>query len=226
MRRWRSARCNCYSICRRSKHLPAPFPASPGTSYIVPVEGLYLHLEYIAGVGGGIYPSSEPYILLPDGAITDDLGYYPSSSADSSNWRHRKPRAWGRYTKNGATLSMQWDDLRRKLETWEKWFIAKPGTEDMRLSGRYQSIGGGGRTSLGGSVMVAAWSNYRFSSDGTVTSDQGSGGGTPNVSVLSQQAPNAQPTRFPAIPSPCNTATAIASAPGSCAYPTATTQLA
>ena len=169
--------------------LPAPLPvSSPGVSYTVPVEGLYLHLEYIAGVGGAIYPSYEPYILLPDGAITDDLGYYPSSGADMSNWRRRKPRAWGRYTKNGSTLSIRWDDSRRKPEAWEKWFVAKAGTEGMRLSGRYQSIGGGGNTSLGGTVMVAAWSNYRFSPDGIVTSDQGSGGGTPNVSVLSQQA--------------------------------------
>jgi len=170
-----------------AESLPAA-PTSNGASYTVPIEGLYLHLEYIAGVGGGVYPSYEPYILLSDGTITDDLSYYPSSSEDVANWRRKKPRAWGRYARNGSALSIRWDDSRRKPETWDKWFVAKAGTESMRLSGLYQSIGGGGNTSLGGSIIVAAWSNYRFSPDGTVTSDQGSGGGSPNVAVLSQQA--------------------------------------
>jgi hypothetical protein len=167
---------------------PAPAAVSNGSSYSVPMEGVYLHLEYLTGVGGGVYPSYEPYILLADGTITDDLSYYPSSDADVANWRRKKPRAWGRYVKNGSTLSIRWDDGRRKPETWDKWFVAKAGTESMRLSGLYQSIGGGGNTSLGGSIIVAAWSNYRFSPDGTVTSDRGSGGGSPNVAVLSQQA--------------------------------------
>lgn len=169
----------------------APAPAATpipvtGSSYEVPVEGLFLHLEYIVGVGGGVYPSYEPYIFLPDGTVTDDLSYYPASSADIANWHSKKPRAWGRYTKTANSISIRWSDPRRKPETWDKWFVAKAGTNGMPLSGNFRSIGGGGNTSLGGNVMVAAWSNFRFSPNGTVVSDQGAGGGTPNATAMSQ----------------------------------------
>lgn len=181
------------------KPAATPTPAAPSTetpalvttsnsSYRVPIEGLYLHLEYQVGVGGAVYPTYEPYILLPDGTITDDLSYYPSSEADINTWRQKKPREWGRWTKNGNTIAIQWNNPKRKPETWDKWFVAKAGDPGMSISGQYRSIGGGGNTALGGSTMVAAWSNFQFSPDGTVTSSSGAGGGNPNVTVLSQRA--------------------------------------
>lgn len=145
-----------------------------GASYTL--EGLYLHLTYTVGIGGAVYTAYKPYALLKDGAVTDDLTYYPQSSDDVAEWRRRKPRAWGRWTKNGSVLSIRWDDSSRKPETWKKWFETRPGSPGLGLKGRFQSLGGGGNTALGGDVMVAAWNSYEFLPDGTVTSGGGSGG--------------------------------------------------
>lgn len=179
----------------RARTEPAVVPAGAQIDFTPPIAGLYLHLEYIAGVGGGIYPSYEPYVLLKDGSITDDLGYYPKSTQDMENWRRRKPRAWGRWTESGGRLSIRWDVPARKPETWDKWFVARPADDGMRLSGHYGSIGGGGNTALGGDVMIAAWKSFRFSPDGRVESGGGAGGynggGGTGVSVAtsSRRAP-------------------------------------
>lgn len=168
--------------------VPHRMAVDGGSPYVVPIKAICLHLEYIAGVGGGIYPSYEPYVLLTDGTVTDDLRYYPTSQQDVENWRRQKPRAWGRWSEAPGRLSIQWNDSRRKPETWDKWFVARPASPGMKLSGRFTSIGGGGNTALGGNVMIAAWSDYTFQPDGTVTSGGGAGGGNPSVTVHSERA--------------------------------------
>lgn len=164
--------------------------AQPSASY-APLSSflaIYLHLEYQGGVGGMVYPVYEPYIFLRDGSITDDLKYHPSSDADVSRWRTLQPRKWGKWTKNGSALAITWNDAKRKPETWDKWFVARPWPQGMTLSGLFTSIGGGGNTALGGSTIVAAWNNYRFSPDGTVTNGRGAGGSSPGVAVSSKKA--------------------------------------
>ncbi len=183
----------------RSTGSAAPQPVS-GDFFRPPIEGIYLHLEYLAGVGGGIYPSYEPYILLQDGSITDDLSYYPRAESDMAAWRARKPRAWGRWTRNGFTVSIRWNDPRRKPETWDKWFVARPGDPALALSGLYQSIGGGGNTALGGDFIAAAWKDFRFSPNGIVTAGAGSGsysgGSGTGVSVATSSQKAAQQARY------------------------------
>lgn len=165
--------------------------------YTMPIEGIYLHLKYSVGVGGGRYPTYKPYLFLSDGSVTSDLSYYPTSAQDVERWRQEKPKLWGHWTKHGNTISIQWNDPSQKTESWDKWYVARPGTPGMALSGNYRSIGGGGNTALGGRSMVVVWSNYRFSPDGTVTSEGGSGStysGSPSVATSSN--PAAQTERY------------------------------
>lgn len=158
------------------------------SSYQPPLDGLYLHLKYVIGLGGGLTATYKAHVFLKDGTVTDDLSFYPRSSAELAEWRRRDPRAWGRWTRSGPTISIRWDDPKRKPETWEKWTDTRPGPAGFGLKGRYQSLSGGGNTALGGDVMIAAWSHYEFSPDGTVTSGGGgggsSGGGGTGVSVV------------------------------------------
>jgi hypothetical protein len=151
-------------------------PTAADPAFQIPIEGVYLHLEYGFGVGGMMTSNYEPYVFLQDGTVTDDLDFYPTSNVDMQTWRTRRPRAWGRWTKNSAAIAITWNDARRKPERWDKWFNAKPGPPGFTLNGFYRSIGGGGNTALGGDVIVAAWKNVEFSADGTVTSGGGSGG--------------------------------------------------
>lgn len=161
-------------------------PASGGNE--IDLEGVYLHLTYTMGVGGAVYPTHKAHVFLKDGSVTNDLGYFPGSSADVAEWRRRKPRAWGRWSKSGDTISIRWDDARKKPETWTKWFVARAGAGDFRLDGRYQSMGGGGNTALGGDTMTVAWNGYEFRPDGGMTTGGGaavsSGGSGTGVSVV------------------------------------------
>lgn len=167
-----------------------PIAAGQSPAAVAPpdLEAIYLHLSYQMGFGGAVYPTYEPHILFKDGSITDDWNEPPAAAADLPAWKKRNPRAWGRWTKSGNTMSIRWDDPRRKPETWEKWFVARPGTPGLRLDGRYQSLSGGGNTALGGDVASVAWRGYELRADGTVTSSGGaglsSGGSGTGVSVV------------------------------------------
>lgn len=157
----------------------------PPSNFMPQMTGLYLHEEYGFGVGGMMIIEHNPYVLFPDGTITSDLDYMPSSEADIARWRAREPKHWGNWTKNGANINIRWNDPRSKPETWEKWYVARPGTEGMPMAGFYQSLGGGGNTALGGTVMIAAWKDFDFSPNGTVVKGGGSGSMTdgPGASV-------------------------------------------
>jgi hypothetical protein len=184
----------------RPQNIPGSQAAPTSGHVSLPLEGIYLHLEYQASVGGGIYPVYEPYILFKDGVITNDLSYYPKSNSDLDAWRKRKPREWGRWSKTGSGLSIQWDDPKRKPDVWNKWFVAQPGVRGASLMGRYQSISGGGNTAIGGDMMIAAWSNFQFSRDGGFTAGGGSGassgGGGTGVSVSTSSKKPTQEGRY------------------------------
>lgn len=171
--------------------------ATNGTasSYLPEMTGLYLHEEYGSGVGGMITISYEPYILFPDGTITSDLYYIPNSQADMAQWRARKPKWWGTWTKEGEKISIRWNDPRSKPETWERWFAARPGTEAMALTGLYRSMGGGGNTALGGNIMIAAWKDFKFSPGGTVVKGGGSGSMNSGPGASVATASNKQPAQ-------------------------------
>ncbi|MCW5619655.1 MAG: hypothetical protein KIS79_00910 [Burkholderiales bacterium] len=154
----------------------APAPAvAVDPSFPVPMEAIYLHQEYGYGVGGMMTIEYKPHIFLKDGTVTTDLAYYPASAADMQTWRNRRPQSWGRWQKTDGKIVITWNDPKRKPSTWNKWFVARPGAPSQRLEGFYQALGGGGNTAMGGDVMIAAWNDYAFSADGTVTSGGGSG---------------------------------------------------
>jgi|GEM_PF-3721186 len=167
-----------------------PSPSRQGSSragsYAMQVEGLYLHLKYTTGVGGGVYPEYRPYLYFRDGTVTTDLAIYPTSAAEMDAWRKRRPGAWGRWTRNGETIRIEWNQVSkriRKPETLEKWFVAQPGPRGMQLQGRYQSLGGGGNTAMGGDAIAVAWKNFEFQPGSKVETGAGAftssgGGGT------------------------------------------------
>ncbi|HEU0123969.1 MAG TPA: hypothetical protein VFQ91_25785 [Bryobacteraceae bacterium] len=177
--------------------VPAP---TQGMASALPIAGIYLHLTYTTGVGGAVYPTYQPHVLFTDGTLTTDLSYLPASAAGIPEWRGRRPNAWGRWTKSGSSLSIQWDSPKRKPETWDKWLVARAGSQATKLSGFYRSISGGGNTALGGDVQAAAWSSYDFAPDGTVTTKSGSaassGGGGTGVGVSSSSRRPEQTGRY------------------------------
>jgi hypothetical protein len=167
-------------------------PSPEGGSLPFQLEAIYLHLKYTTGVGGGVYPEYKPYLYFRNGLVTTDLAVYPRSTAEFEAWRKRRPQAWGRWTRNGDTIRIEWPPSSRgprKPEELKDWHTARQGSSGMQLQGAYQSLGGGGSTTMGGDVMVAAWRNLEFLPGGKVRTGGGSsmssGGGGTGVSTTS-----------------------------------------
>lgn len=143
------------------------------------VKGIAIHLEYISGVGGGIYPSYEPYLMLADGSIYDGPSVSPYKF-DVAKSKQLEPRKWGTWKAVGKTIVISWPNKekeRDKSETWEKnWFWARPAANGEKIQGSYKTISGGGNTALGGNVMVVSASNITFNKNGQFTMVSTSGG--------------------------------------------------
>ncbi len=141
------------------------------------VKGIAINLEYIAGVGGGIYPSYEPYLLLTDGSIYDGPSVSPYNF-DVAKSKQLEPRKWGTWKAVGKTMVINWPNKEKdKTDTWEKnWFWAKPATNGEKIQGGYKTISGGGNTALGGNIMIVSSTNITFNKNGQFTMVGVSGG--------------------------------------------------
>lgn len=140
------------------------------------IKGIAINLEYIAGVGGAIYPSYEPYLLLTDGSIYDGPSVSPYHF-DVAKSKQLEPAKWGTWKAVGKTMVINWPAKKDKSDTWEKnWFWARPATNGEKIQGGYKTISGGGNTALGGNVMVVSASNITFNKSGQFTLMSTSGG--------------------------------------------------
>ena len=143
------------------------------------VKGIAIHLEYIAGVGGGIYPSYEPYLMLADGSVYDGPSVSPYRF-DVAKSKQLEPRKWGTWKAVGKTIVISWPNKEKekdKTDTWEKnWFWAKPAANGEKIQGSYKTISGGGNTAFGGNVMIVSASNITFNKNGQFTMVSTSGG--------------------------------------------------
>lgn len=140
------------------------------------VKGIAINMEYITGVGGGIYPSYEPYLLLTDGSIYDGPSVSPYHF-DVAKSKQLEPAKWGTWKAVGKTMVISWPAKKDKSDTWEKnWFWARPATNGEKVVGSYKTISGGGNTALGGNVMIVSASNITFNKSGQFTMMSTSGG--------------------------------------------------
>lgn len=143
------------------------------------VKGIAIHLEYISGVGGAIYPSYEPYLMLTDGSVYDGPSVSPYHF-DVAKSKHLEPRKWGAWKAVGKTIVINWPAKERaqdKSDTWEdNWFWARPATNGEKIEGSFKTISGGGNTALGGNVIVMSASNISFNKQGQFTFAGTSGG--------------------------------------------------
>jgi hypothetical protein len=144
------------------------------------VDGIYLHFALQMGVGGAMFPTYVPYIFLKNGMATSDLSTPPPTDLTADAWRAQKPKSWGRWRKVGDTIEIDWEDSKRTTSVWKKWFVARPARPNEMLSGRYQSLTGGGNAAMGGETMTAAWRGYEFQPNGSVLRSGGAATSTRN----------------------------------------------
>lgn len=124
------------------------------------------------GVGGFLSVSACPVVLFKDGhALTDVEALLAPGGPQAHRQAH--PKDWTRWRRDGADIQLQ------KKNGWEKLGFRKTyGSlpKDFRLDGRYRSLTGTGNLAVGGTQTVAAWRDYRFFPDGTVSREGGAGG--------------------------------------------------
>lgn len=135
------------------------------------VEGVYFKSYSTFGVGGMAIQDFEPVVLFRDGRYYEVEG--PAlEDVDLTASQARKPGAWGKWRKQGATFLLtdhkgNTHDYQLQQGSFFKAFPAEAGGG--RLSRPYKRISGGGDAALGGTMAIAAQSRFAFAPDGRFT---------------------------------------------------------
>jgi len=132
------------------------------------VEGVYFKSYSTFGVGGLMIQDFEPVILFRDGSYYEVEGD-ALEDVDLAASRARTPGAWGRWRKQGATFLLtdnkgSTNDYQLQQGSFFKAFPAE--STGGKLSRRYKRISGGGNSAMGGTMAIAAQSNFTFAPDG------------------------------------------------------------
>ena len=157
----------------------------PGKQYLSPsqIVGVYLNESYTSGVGGMVVLQYDPVLLLRDGTAYEDFDV-PPTELNVASFKKAQPKSWGRWTKTAAGFSVRFNGDKSSSDI-KASFKVKPASAGQKLAGEYTSIGGGGNTALGGSVMVAYSDTYVFDRNGRFSGERAGGGNAPGVAVAS-----------------------------------------
>ncbi|MEZ4702567.1 MAG: hypothetical protein R2834_19695 [Rhodothermales bacterium] len=172
-----------------------PAPPAPATADLLArIDQFGFDTRPKMGIGGFITLDIYPVVLLRSGeALTDVTGLSFAGGLDAH--RRAYPEAWTRWRKTGGELQLEKRDGWQKLP-FQTTYGALPA--DLKLDGLFRYLGGTGTQAVGGTSTVAAYTEYRFTSDGRVQRGGGAGstasaGGT---SVVSSQTAPARAGRY------------------------------
>lgn len=170
------------------------FKSQPYEKFLVPagqglkdseILGAYMEQSSAVGVGGMTITTYPVSLFLKDGTVFNDP-YRAPTSFNFKLSRQLEPQKWGKWTRQGNNFTIKWSDGRTDT------FIVKGAPKALpagtRLSGTFETISGGGTTSLGGDTIVVSSGTYTFRPDGTFTGGSFGGGGDSSVTVGSSRA--------------------------------------
>lgn len=123
------------------------------------------------GVGGFVGTEVVPVVLLRSGDALRDVKalQYPGGLEAH---RRAMPKKWTKWRREGGVLQMR-DDEGWTALPFQTTYARLP--EGLRLDGPFRHLGGTGNVAVGGTQSVAAWTQYRFGSDGRVVRGNGAG---------------------------------------------------
>lgn len=163
-------------------------PAATATSSgpALAVAAVVFDLDYRYGLGGAVSAHYEPVFLLADGRACQCASFAPSDVTESVlagvDAGHR-----GTWRRAGAGYVVTYDDDSDPEEVDGDLSAPTPLPRASALVGRYQAIGGGGNTSLGGSVMTAAVEDLTFFADGSFSQENFTMGSAPGATAWSKR---------------------------------------
>jgi hypothetical protein len=166
---------------RRAENNPAEQTVgSAGSLKLEDISSVIMHLEYESGVGGGIYPVYNPYILFKDGTV-----YSEPNNLDIAASKRNEPKKWGVWKLEGGLLRITWNAKpdKYKRDEWKRdsYKNVSPAKKGEIISGSFKTISGGGNTALGGDVMIVSSNTITFNAQGQFTLAKVSGGSTSTV---------------------------------------------
>lgn len=178
---------------------PTAQPASPAgptkltsratAELLAQIDSFGFASRTIMGVGGFLTVDIYPVVLFRSGdALTDVEGLLFPGGPEAH--KRANPKSWTRWRRNGGKLELEgrkgWEAL-----PFQTTYARLP--DGLKLEGLFRHLGGSGTVATGGSDSVAAYREYRFTSDGRVVRGGGAGGRaeTGGGSVVSRsEAPN------------------------------------
>lgn len=170
----------------------APAPVSSAT--LARIDSFAFATRPKMGLGGFIALDIYPVVLFKDGELlTDVRGLRFAGGLDAH--RAAQPGAWSRWRRDGGQLQQlkagQWTNLPFK-QTYAKL------PADLRLAGRFRSLGGTGNVAVGGAQSVTVVDEYRFSADGRVvrSGTVGSTAQAGGTAVTTRGGPGERPGRY------------------------------
>jgi hypothetical protein len=181
-----------------SEPTPRPGNQTAGLPNSTPGKGLapgqikqvIIHLEYSYGMGGAVYPTYEPYVLLTDGSIYAEPEVSPYD-LDVAASKRSEPKKWGTWKATGQGLQVYWPAKQPKYQrdTWEpdSYKVVPAARPGETLNGGFTSLSGGGNTALGGDVMIVDASQLSFNSSGQFTYAKTTGGSGSNWATSSNR---------------------------------------
>lgn len=142
------------------------------TELAAKIEGFGFDYMATVGIGGGMAMKVYPVVLFKNGEALEDIeGLGFSAGIDAH--KRANPDDWTKWRQSGGrpqTMTKKgWENL-----PFTAIYDKLPA--GFKLNGRYQSLGGGGNTALGGSDYIAVWSTFDFLADGRVVKGGGAGG--------------------------------------------------
>lgn len=179
---------------------PPPPPQAPRPATSVPratleqIDSFAFATRPKVGLGGFMALDIYPVVLFKSGELLTDVRGLRFAGGLAAH-RAAQPDAWTRWRRDGGQLQMlkagQWAKL-----PFNKTYARLP--PDLRLSGRFRSIGGTGNAAVGGTQTVTVVDEYRFSADGRLVRS-GAVGGTAqsgDTSVVTRGGPGERAGRY------------------------------
>lgn len=135
-----------------------------------------------------------PIVLFRGGEVLLDVTGL-SFPAGLEAHRRAHPEDWSRWRREGGKLQVARDGG-WKNPSFQATYPRLP--DGFRLDGLFRSLSGTGTLAVGGTQEVTAWSDYRFSADGSVVRGGGVGGRSEagNASVATSSAARTRRGRY------------------------------
>jgi hypothetical protein len=162
-------------------------PRIEASALVAQIDSVGFGSRATMGIGGFMAMAVYPIVLFKNGEALTDIEQLGTMTGLAASQRG-DPSDWTRWRRAGSKVELESKGEWKALPFTATYATLPP---NFRLDGRFRSLSGSGTVAVGGTTSVAAWSEYRFFSDGTLVRGGGAGGSTEfgDASVVTRSVP-------------------------------------